>query len=264
MKAAYGFFRPTVYKLVFTIEWAAFLLLTVVERRTIEPDLLPAALWPLFFFYGLGCALVAWSQRADRLAGGRGLALLVVAMVALDQASKAFAAALLPPGTSLPLIGGWLHVANIRNASGSWLGVAWLRPVLAVAATLVLPVSVIVYRYYVSTRRRSLWVDLAFVGVFAGYASWLIDIYVRGYVVDVIYIPELVAVDLKDLFLSLGICVVVEVLDNPGISLRWAGWRAEVESTRRLVADLAAFATRELRHGWMAIRKRIRPPLKNR
>jgi lipoprotein signal peptidase len=264
MQAVYRFFRPTVYKLVFTIEWLAFLLLTVAERRTIEPHLLPVALWPLFFFYGLGCALVAWSRRADRLADGRGLALLLVGMVALDQASKAVAAAFLPPGSSLPLIEGWLHLANVRNASGSWLSLAWLRPVLAVAATLVLPVSVIVYRYYVSTRRRSLWVDLAFVGVFAGYASWLIDIYLRGYVVDVIYIPDLVAVDLKDLFLSLGICVVVEVLDNPDISLHSGGWRAEIESTRRLVADLAAFAAREIHTGWIAILERIRSPQNNR
>ncbi|MFN2290555.1 MAG: signal peptidase II [Anaerolineae bacterium] len=262
MKAVYRFFRPTLYKLVFTIEWLGFLLLTVALRRSIEPDLLLVALWPLLLFYGLGCALVAWSRRAERLAGGRGMVLLVVGMVALDQVSKAVAAAFLPPDTTLPVIEGWLHVANVRNTSGSWLGLAWLRPVLALAATLVLPLSVIVYRYYVYTKRRSLWVDLTFVGVFAGYVSWLIDIYVRGYVVDVIYVPGLVAVDLKDLFLSLGICVVVEVLDNPDISLHSGGWRADIESTRRLVPGLAAFTAAELHTCWIAILESIRSPKK--
>ena len=82
-------------------------------------------------------------------------------------------------------------------------------------------------------------------------------------IIDVIYIPALVAVDLKDLFLSLGICVVIEVLDNPGISLHSGGWRAEIESTRRLVADLARFAASELHTCWMAIPKGIRSPRKN-
>ncbi|MCL7454838.1 MAG: signal peptidase II [Anaerolineae bacterium] len=263
MSVVYRFFQPTVYKLLFTVEWLAFLLLRAVERQAIDLDLLPVALWPLLLFYGLGCALVAWSRRTDRVAGGLGLAFLAVAMVGLDQVSKALATAFLPPDTSLPLIEGWLHAANVHNASGSWLGPAWLKPVLAVAATLVLPLSMIVYRYYVSTKRQSLWVDLTFVGVFAGYASWLIDIYVRGYIVDVIHIPGLVAADFKDLFLSLGICVVVEVLDNPGISRRWGGWRAEIESTRRLVADLAAFAAGELRTCWMAILKSVRSPKEN-
>jgi hypothetical protein len=45
---------------------------------------------------------------------------------------------------------------------------------------------------------------------------------------------------------------VIEVLDNPGISLRFEGWRAERESTRRLASELAAFAAGEVRSWWLA------------
>lgn len=263
MSAIVEFFRPTLYKLIFTLEWVAYLLLTLVERHPLDPDLLPVALWPLLLFYVAGCALVAWSRRTDRVASGRSLVVLIVAMVAVDQVGKAIAVATLQPGASDPLVEGWLHFSNVHNASGSWLGPGWLKPILAVVAVLVLPLSVVVYRYYVSIQRRSLWADLTFVGVFAGYAGWLVDIFVRGYVVDVIHIPGLVAVDLKDLFLSLGVCVVVEVLDNPTISLRPKGWRDKIESARRLVVDLAAFAAGEARSCWAAVVHSVKSPPEN-
>jgi len=87
MRTAYRFFRPTVPKLIFTAEWVAYILLRATSGQLTGLHQLMVALWPLLLFYCLGCALVAWSQRADRVASGRGLALLVVVMVVLDQAS---------------------------------------------------------------------------------------------------------------------------------------------------------------------------------
>jgi len=257
MRAAYRFFRPTVPKLIFTAEWLAYVLLRATGGRLISLHQLMVALWPLLFFYCLGCALAAWSRRADRVASGRGLALLVVVMVALDQVSKTVISVLVSPNATLPLVKGWLHLANVHNVAGSWLTPVWFKPVLTLAAMPVLPLLVIGYRYYVSSKRRSLWADLALLGVFAGYSSWLCDIYLRGYVLDFIKIPGFVTADFKDLFLSLGICVIIEVLDNPDISLRWDGWRAELESTRRLVTDITTFAAGDLRSWWIAAREKF-------
>ncbi|MBU2609780.1 MAG: signal peptidase II, partial [Chloroflexi bacterium] len=208
------------------------------------------ALWPLLLFYCLGCALVAWSRRANRGTSGRGLALLVVVMVALDQVSKTAISVFVPPNATLPLVKGWLHLANV---TGSWLTPAWFKPVLILAIILVVSLSVIVYRYYVSSKRRSLWADLVFLGIFAGYVTRLCDISLRGYTLDFIQMPGLVTFDFGDLFLSLGLCAVIEMLDNPGISLRWDGWRVELESTRRINTDIAAFAAEDLRSWWAAI-----------
>ncbi len=258
MQAAYKFFRPTVPKLIFTAEWVAYILLRATGGRLTSLHQLMVGLWPLLLFYCLGCVLVAWSHRADRVASGRGLALLVVVMVALDQSSKIVTSVFLSPDATLPLVKGWLHLTNVHNVAGSFLAPGWMKPVLVVTAVLVLPLSVIVYRYYVFSKRRSLWVELALLAIFAGYASWLCDIYLRGYVLDFIQIPGFVTADFKDLFLSLGICVIIEVLDNPDISLRWDGWRAELESTRRLVTDITIFAAGELRSCWSITKERFK------
>jgi len=264
MQAAYQFFRPTVYKLIFTAEWVAYVLLRATGGRLTSLHQLLVGLWPLLFFYCLGCVLVAWSHRANRVASGRGLALLVVVMVALDQVSKTVASALLSPDATLPLVKGWLHLANVHNVAGSWLTPVWFKPVLILAAILVLPLSVIGYRYYdVSSERKSLWADLAFLGIFACFASWLCDVFLRGYVVDFVGIPGLVTVDFKDLFSSLAVCaIIIEMLDNPAISLRWDGWRAELESTRRLITNFTVFAAGELRSCWIVARERFKSLLR--
>jgi signal peptidase II len=198
-------------------------------------------------------------ECVNRVTGGRGLALLTLVIVALDQISKSVISVLLSPGATLPLVKGWLHLTNVRNVGGSWLAPAWTKPVLVVAAVLVLPLSVIVYRYYIFSKRRSLWASLAFAGIFAGYASWLCDMALRGYVIDFIQIPGVVVADLKDLFLSLGGAgVVIEVLDNPNVSLTWAGWSAELENTQRLVTDITAFTARELHSCWVSARQRFK------
>jgi len=250
MQTAYKFFRPTVYKLIFTAEWVAYILLRAAGGRLTSLRQLMVALWPLLLLYCLGCALVAWSQRVNRVASGRGLALLVIVMVALDQVSKTAISMFVPPNATLPLVKGWLHLANV---TASWLTPAWFKPVLILAFVLVVSLSVIVYRYYVSSKRRSLWTDLVFLGIFAGYVTRLCDVSLRGYTLDFIQIPGLVTSDFGDLFLSLAACVVIEVLDNPAISRRWDGWRAEAESTHRLITNIATFAAEDLRSWWIAI-----------
>ena len=256
MRAVYEFFRPTVTKLILLAEWVAYILLVAAWGRLTGLRQLAAALWPLLLFYCLACVLVTWSQRTNRVASGRGLALLAVMMVALDQVSKAVVGVFLSPGATLPLVKGWLHLTNVHNVGGSLLAPVWMKPVLMVAAALVLPLSVIVYRYYTSSKRRSLWTDLAFLSIFTGYASWLCDMFLRGYVVDFIQIPGIVAADFKDLFLTLGgACVIIEILDRPGTSLGWDGWRAELESTRRLITDVTVFAAGELRSRWIIVRE---------
>lgn len=256
MRAVYEFFRPTVPKLILVAEWVAYILLVATWGRLIGLRQLALALWPLLLFYCLACVLVTWSQRASRVTSGRGLALLAIIMIALDQMSKCVAGALLSPGATLPLVKGWLHLTNVHNVGGSLLAPVWMKSVLLVAAALVLPLSIIVYRYYTSSKRRSLWTDLAFLSIFIGYASWLCDVLLRGYVVDFIQIPGIVAADFKDLFLTLGgACVIIEILDRPGTSLGWDGWRAELESTRRLITDISVFAAGELRSCCIIVRE---------
>lgn len=261
MSAIGRFLRPTVPKLILIAEWLASILLAVANGRLTTPHKFLVALWPLLIFYLLACVWVAWSRHTDRIASGRGLFWLFVLLVALDQAGKCVAGSLLAPGETRPIVIGWLHLSNVHNVGGSWLTPVWFKPVLIAVAALVLPLSVIVYRYYICTRRRSLWADLSFLGILAGYTSWLGDMLLRGHVVDFILIPGIVATDVKDVYLWCGgACAVVEALDNPSLRRGWAGWWVELDSARQLLKSVALFAAAEWRTCQNAAQKRFRSP----
>ncbi len=111
---------------------------------------------------------------------------------------------------------------------------------------------ILFYRFYVTARRKSLWADAAFLGLFSGYAGFLCDMNVRGYVLDYIRLPHIVAADIKDITLAIGLAAFfAEIMDNPELSLhdafRWQGWRKEWEGLACFVQEFGAFTVRELR-----------------
>jgi lipoprotein signal peptidase len=244
------FFKPSLPKLIFGAEWAGWLLLLVVRGSVLTPHQLLVAFVVLLLFYSLGCALVAWSRRARRIAGGRGLAFLVLLLLALDQSGKAAAGYLLEQNSGTRLVEGWLEFVNVPNLAGSWCAPVSTKPALVLAVFPVPALAIIGYRYYVSTRRRSLWADLSLVGLTAGPLSWLVDMFLRGYVLDFVAVPGLITVNLSDLYTLLVWSVLVELLDRPETSLRWQGWRAEYDEIRTLIRDVAAFAAKDVR-SWL-------------
>ncbi len=250
IQRARAFFSPTLPKLIFGAEWVAWILLLIAGGRALSPHQLLVAFAVLLLLYLLGCLLFAWSTRVRTVAGGRSMALLILLMVALDQGGKVAASQLLRPNSSVPLAEGWLHFANVPNPAASWFAPVWAKPLLVAGAITVPALAVVAYRYYVSTRRRSLWIDLSLLGFTAGYLSWLADVFLRGYVLDFVAVPGLIAVDLSDLFLLLGWSVLIELLENPETSWGWEGWRAEYDGTRRLIRDVAAFAAKDVRSWW--------------
>lgn len=242
LRSLFEFFKPTLPKGVFILEWSAYYGLFVVWGGQKSPQQLAVGLWPLAPLYGLGCALVKWSQRTTRVAGGRGMAAFAVALVAGDQIAKFMVERFLPPNAPRQILGDWLHVTHVRHAGGSLLAPARLAPLLMAMAIVVLLLAVVIYRYTTASNRRSLWVDLAFLGIFAGYGSWLVDMAWRRTVLDFLSIPELVAFDLKDVFLLVGgAAFVVEVIENSNLSWRWAGWRQEIAGVIQLVQKLYRF-----------------------
>lgn len=145
------------------------------------------------------------------------------------------------------------HLAHVRNMRGSWLvGVLDLDCVsigmLIAQWIIVLPCFVLGLRYYAARKRRSLWVDAALVFIVAGIGGALLDLSLRGYILDFINLPGLTTADLKDIFLYIGAAALfAEFLENEVISLRWLGWRVELEHTRRLIRDFLTFSIEEAR-----------------
>lgn len=208
--------------------------------------------YPLAFFYLVACGLTVLSQCTQELARGWKLLALAIGLAVVDQFSKALIITFLYYQASVPVIKGWLHLAHEYNIQGAWVvdafDLGFVGPaILMIVVVLILLGSGFSYKYYISTHRRSVWADVAFLGVFAGSASWLYDMGFRGHIVDFIRLPGVVTADLKDILVAVGVAAFfAEVLDNPKVSLHWKGWRREGEELLQLAASVIDFSIEEL------------------
>jgi lipoprotein signal peptidase len=268
MPAALEFLKPTFIKSLFLVEWALFILISLASGE-LEPNRqLLVAVYPLLIFYLVACILAEISQRRRQIARGWALYLIAVGSMLLDQVVKSSVEATIHFDTSIPVVDGWLHISNLRNERGSWLISFFhlnfeITPLLVhVSLAIIVLLSLILFhRFYVTTRRRSLWADIAFLGLFSGYAGFLCDMNLRGYVLDYICLPHIVAADLKDIALTIGLAAFfAEIWDNPAISMRdafrWEGWRKEWDSLARFIQEFGAFTIGELRTFLRSIRWR--------
>jgi lipoprotein signal peptidase len=264
MPAIAAFLKPTKHKLVFLVEWALFILFEAVKGELETPQQVLVAVYPLLFFYLVACALAAISQGVQPIARSGKLLSITGGLVVLDQVIKVIVSAVIPYQASIPIVEGWLHLAHERNLSGSWIvsefnlqGGSFLSLALWGLTVIILIFSVLWHRYYVTTHRRSLWADSAFLGLFAGLSSWMCDMFFRGYILDYIGLPGLVSADLKDIYITVGLAAFfVELLENPRLSWCWAGWREEKGAMNRFFT----FTLQSFRGAFQAVMHVFRKP----
>jgi lipoprotein signal peptidase len=270
MNAVARFIKPTPIKILFLMEWILFIGINVILGKMDSLQSVLIAIYPLLFFYLIACILSAVSRHRERLAGKWGMVIFVVGLILLDQGMKQLAAVTIKDGMSHPVLDNWLHFANFHNDRGSWvLGFFDMQVEIAsvfanIGVGIVFFLGLILfYCFYVTKRRKSLWADVAFLGVFSGYAGFLCDMNTRGYVLDYIHLPHIVAADLKDIALAIGLAAFFsEIIDNPAISLRdafrWQGWRKEWNSLASFVQEFGAFTVGKLRTFLRSVRWRQR------
>ena len=256
-----AFLKPTWIKLIFLVEWAAFVSINVARGQLKTTHQMLVAAYPFAFFYLVACGLAAWGRRRQQLGGSVRLLAIGAGVVVVEQVIKSLVEAFLPLQASLPLVDNWLRLANRPNPHGSW--VAGALGVMPAGGLLIsqwieigglLLVSGGARRFYVATQRQSLWVDVAFLGVFVGCGGWMCDMGFRGHIADFINLPGLTTCDLKDIFISIGApACLAEAIDNKRIEWRWRGWRTEAEDSVRFVRDLGQFAARE----WRELRREL-------
>lgn len=242
----------TKLKLIFLVEWTIYILFLWTSGGLVSGQVILGALVPLLFFY-LAASILTWLHIKNALIPkNRQLLLLSCGLIITDQLLKWLVFLYIPVETSLPVLENWLHVTHERNMRGSWfltvIESEWAGTgVLISAAVLVLLLALFCYRFYTITYRHTIWVDTAFIGIFAGLGSWLCDMVGRGYVLDYIHVPGVVAADMKDILLTIGVAAFfAEVVDNPDVSWRWKGWRHEYEELCDLARNLQRFIRDEL------------------
>ncbi len=251
--------RPNWIKLVFLAEWLLFLLILFLQGGLKTERQALIAIGPAIFFYIVAAVLEGVSPSVRQIARGWRILFLAVGLALLDQGIKLLVTIFIPFRTAKPIIPGWFNVAHSCNFRGSWVFSQLDVPTahlifLSAAAFFMLCCSWFWYRYYIARQRNSLWADVAFLGLFAGLASWLIEMTLRGHIVDFLCLPNVVTADLKDIYLTIGIAAIfVETIDNPGLSRSWQGWREERANLGRLFKNVVTFSWQDIQGGWQKI-----------
>jgi len=214
----------------------------------------------------MGCVLSALQLRTRETMPFPRVLFLAIFFIALDQTMKFLVEKTIPLQASIPIIHGWLHLSHERNLHGSWVLAQFgahipvpLIILVQVLIPLLLLLMILIYRHYIVNKRYSLWAVAAFLGIFCGLGSWALDIFSRGFILDTLLLPSIVAADLKDIYLAIGIAAMfAEMIDNPSISFRWDGWHEETRGIARWIKSLLRFSIQDFRNGCLSMRRWLR------
>jgi lipoprotein signal peptidase len=252
MSTIWRFLKPTIYKLIFLLGWILYSLSAVLRAGFDVAPIGINLLWMAVFFYIVGCFMVLTSKNLTRSHSMTKLIAVASVLAAADHAGKIASLSLIPVGESIPIFLNRLHLIQVTNVTGPWIFATFgsapvVLPALILSIFLLLSAPLL-FRYYSMTYRQSYWSEVAFICLVASSLSAAVDFGVRGGVVDYLYIPGHFAADLKDIISEVFVSsALIEVLDNPKISIRWTGWKNEFRDIRKVIVGVSRFAIREMR-----------------
>jgi len=204
--------------LFFTI-WLAVMVIYSISNRVTDPDYL----WKFFLlpalFLGFLAALSTFLGETFRVKKGVNWIFLLAAL-ALDQGIKVYLFSLEWESISVPIIEPVFYLEPTQNTLGSYL---WVLLKLKqgshlfniILFSLVGIIFIEVWRFYVSRKRNSFWIN-GFIHLFlAGLLANLIDNAFWGGSLDYITIKPFYTFDLKDLYITLcELFLLTELVDN--------------------------------------------------
>ena len=156
---------------------------------------------------------------------------LALLLVVVDQASKAIVRTTMSPGESVPILGDVLRIHFEPVFSGvSWFVPdlpVWARAALRLAWLFVALLAFPVYLFYTQTRRRSVWTDVAAVGLCAGCLGHLLDDLFAPYTTDFIRFFNGPSANFADVYAYAGLAALaVELIWGiRETKSDWRGWR---------------------------------------
>ncbi len=220
------------------------------------------ALYPLLFFYFTGSLFFTMKDKQRIPKKTFQLIGLAFGLVAMDQILKWIISITLPVNDFFPIISGWLEITYRRNFHGAWIftqlsvdSIPIIMPSLKVFFITLVLMIIPIYRYFKSIRGNKFWMNLSFTLLFSGILSWMIDMFMRGFILDYIGLPGIVACDLKDIFVYLGaVAMILEVLDNQSKFKLWNGWNSEKEAIKIFTTGVWRIIT----HDFLIIHKNIK------
>jgi signal peptidase II len=204
---------------LFFIIWVIVMIIYAVSGKVTDLDYLwKFFLLPALFLSGIA-ALATTLEYLFKVKKGINWIFLAGA-VATDQAIKAYLFSLDWKSISIPIIEPVFYIEPTQNTLGSYLWVllglkegSHLLNIILFSLIGVLFIEI--WRFYVSKKRNSFWIN-GFIHLFlAGLAANLIDNAFWGGSLDYITIKPFYTFDLKDLYITLcELFLITELIDN--------------------------------------------------
>ncbi len=181
--------------------WAGYIAYMAISGQLPSAQAVLVACWPLLPLYAGSCLLAAWGKRGILLRLHH-LILAAAILAGLDVAVKAWITATpslyTRPQTVLP---GLLAIDPVHNIYGTMLAIPGAAPYITVLSILLVPVTILAYRYYLREEEPIIWGQAAFLGFLSGSLGKAIDLLMHGYIIDYLHIPGLPTADLADIYL---------------------------------------------------------------
>ena len=137
---------------------------------------------------------------------------VAVAVIALDQLTKALVRSGLELGERRELIPGVLDLVNVRNSGVAFGFLSGGGAILVVGTALALLALVLFFATH--TGRSLVWLPTGL--LLGGALGNLIDRAHQGHVTDFIKFPHFPAFNVADIAITFGVVVLVLVLEGPG------------------------------------------------
>lgn len=256
--------KPSSGKMIFLAEWSIFIFILIFQGKIQTFQKLGVALYPLLYFYLVASLLFYLRDKIKQPLSTKNLLLIVVGLFLFDQLIKLVMVSLIPTNSSIPVISGWFEFAHRQNPHGAWIftnfsdnSISWIVPILKIFFIFLTILVVPIYRYSVSRLGSKYWIQIGFVCIFSAFLSWMVDMFLRGYIVDFIGLPGLVTADLKDIYAYIGAAsIIVEAVEEPQ-NLKWKGLKTEIQEIRQLFSAATQFILQDLNLIYQAIKNQI-------
>ncbi len=236
--------------LFFTI-WVIVMIIYALSGKVTDLDYL----WKFFLLPALflsSIAIIATTcEHLFKVRKGINWIFLAIA-VGIDQGIKTWLFSLDWESISIPLIKPVFYVEPTQNTLGSYLWVllglkegSHLLNIILFSLIGILFIEI--WRFYVSRKRNSFWIN-GFIHLFlAGLAANLIDNAFWGGSLDYITIKPFYTFDLKDLYITLcELFLITELIDN---RLLKRFLKMPKEDSRRINKDFLGFIKKDFRIG---------------
>ncbi|MEK7375682.1 MAG: signal peptidase II [Candidatus Margulisiibacteriota bacterium] len=132
--------------------------------------------------------------------------LLIILIIAVDQASKYFVSSLMLPGRTIPLINNVFHITFVRN-TGAAFGIFPGNTNLLIAVGLIAALFILYTMHYIPKNKYYYKIGLSL--ILAGSIGNIIDRLYRGYVVDMLDFRLFPVFNVADAMINIGMVILI-------------------------------------------------------